>query len=185
MKKYGLLKYLPNSYYNDIFHIPYKDYLDRGIKIIFFDLDNTIADYETHSPDELVLDLFNKLKKNGFTLFILSNNHKKRVFNFGSALDSTSFHSLAKPFKNRINKYIHKYNINKDEVLWIGDQIVTDIALSNKLGILSILVDPINPKTEKWYTKINRFFERILVNRINKNYNDEFIELGLNKRWKK
>ena len=62
---------------------------------------------------------------------------------------------------------------------------MTDIVLSNKLGILSVLVDPINPKTEKWYTKINRFFERLILRRINKMHSNEFIELGLNKRWKK
>ena len=92
------------------------------------------------------------------------------------------FTHVRKPFTFKIKKYLKESNYNVENILFVGDQIVTDIKFSRKLGIYAILVDPINRSTERWYTKINRFFENIRLNQIKKELPSEFIELGLDKR---
>ena len=52
----------------------------------------------------------------------------------------------------------------------IGDQILTDIIGANRLGIKSILVNPIKRKTDHVFTRINRKLEKYIINKIIKKY---------------
>ncbi len=43
----------------------------------------------------------------------------------------------------------------------VGDQLITDIQAGNLAGVGSVLVRPL-VTTDKWNTRINRFFEKII-----------------------
>ena len=43
----------------------------------------------------------------------------------------------------------------------VGDQLITDIQAGNLAGVESVLVKPLI-QTDKWNTRINRFFEKII-----------------------
>ena len=60
--------------------------------------------------------------------------------------------------------------LKKNEIAIIGDQIQSDIKLANSCGIRSILVNPIDVKTDTFFTKFNRFFEMRFLQYIKKNY---------------
>ena len=62
---------------------------------------------------------------------------------------------------------LEKLGFDLNEVIFLGDQLVTDIACANNLGIDSILVKTIDFKTQKWYTKINRIREKKIIKKIN------------------
>ena len=183
MRRKKLLKYLPYEYKKSISDIDYLNLKTLGYDTIFFDLDNTIADYETHSPTSVAIDLFKIIKDLGFKIYILTNNTKKRIRKFESELGIKCFESLRKPFTSKLKRRIREHNIETSHVIWIGDQVVTDVRCAYTFNIDSILVDPIKPSTEKWYTKINRFFERRLMKKIKKNYPLEYNKLGLDERY--
>jgi predicted HAD superfamily phosphohydrolase YqeG len=52
---------------------------------------------------------------------------------------------------------------------------MTDVYGAKRSGLDIILVQPVKIKTEKWYTKVNRFLEKKVLNRI-KNINHEMYE---------
>ena len=56
----------------------------------------------------------------------------------------------------------------------IGDQLMTDILGSNRMGLDGILVKAIKRKTEKWYTKLNRRRENNVMKKIKKLYLDKY-----------
>jgi predicted HAD superfamily phosphohydrolase YqeG len=66
--------------------------------------------------------------------------------------------------------------------LVIGDQLVTDVLGANRLGGYSILVNPIERKTEKWYTRMNRRLERRMLDKIARKAPERFAALGLKER---
>ena len=49
----------------------------------------------------------------------------------------------------------------------VGDQLLTDVLGANRLGITTILVNPISTNDFK-ITKFNRFTERIIINHFTK-----------------
>lgn len=154
----------PNIYQKDVFSINYDKLLKQNIKNLLFDIDNTIAAGNTKLPSQEIIELFNKLKEQGFNIFIITNALKKRANRFKEALNIKTYHFSMKPHPRNYIKLIKENNLKIEECAGIGDQIYTDIKGANKLGILSILVDPIS-KHEFITTKINRIKENKLINK--------------------
>ena len=51
--------------------------------------------------------------------------------------------------------------LKKDQVMMVGDQLITDIQAGNLAGVESVLVKPL-VETDKWNTRINRFLEKFI-----------------------
>lgn len=152
-----LMKYVPKMYRKSIFDIPYNKLEKNNIKCLLFDLDNTLGGIDEEYPNDKVIKLINDLKKR-FHVFIVSNNNGSRIVKYKNSLDCDAVGKALKPFTRGIRKISKKYNFKKDEMVIIGDQLVTDIYAGTRFGIMTILVDPIKEK-DLWVTKINRVFE--------------------------
>ena len=154
----------PKSYYKSIFDVNYEYLKKKKIKVIIFDLDNTIITVSEEVPNDKVKDLFKKLSKD-FKIFIASNNKKERVRRIGKHMDVHSFYSVVKPTKKLRKLLLKKYDVKMDEVAIIGDQVVTDIFMGNRLNMYTILVDPLGEKDLK-ITYFNRWLEKKIMKRI-------------------
>ena len=160
-------KYLPTFLSMSIYDIDFDTLYAKGKKVILFDLDNTIASYEEVKPNSKQLMLNEKLTKMGYKIYIISNNRIKRVKEFVETFKVNGYLTLArKPFTKRVCAFIKKNNLNKDEIVMIGDQLLTDIVCANKIGVTNILVKSISRKTERWYTRINRLREEKVLKKI-------------------
>ena len=154
-------KFKPCMYCKSIFDINYELLKKKGISVLIFDLDNTIMTVDEEVPSDKVKDLFNKLNKD-FKIFIASNNVKERVRRIGKYMNVHAFYSVVKPTKKIKKLLLHKYDVWMDKVAIIGDQIVTDIFMGNRLHMLTILVDPLGEKDLK-VTYFNRWLERRIM----------------------
>lgn len=153
-------KFMPDAYKKNIYEINYKKLKEKGIKYLFFDLDNTLIPYTESIPTEDNIKLFKKLKKDGFKCFLFSNSHGERLKPFKDALDIDIYTSSMKPLKKNYKKVLLKYK--KEECAFIGDQLMTDVLGAKRQGFYVILVDRIFKK-EPIYTKFWRFFERFIL----------------------
>ena len=151
----------PGMYYRDIFSIDYDVLKKKGIKVLIFDSDNTIITYDDVLPNEKVLKLFQKLSVD-FKIFLVSNNSKERVLKISNYLNIDGFYKVNKPSKKIKKLLLDKYDIPIDSVSIIGDQIVTDVFMGNRLKMYTILVDPLGKRDLK-RTYFNRFLERIIM----------------------
>jgi len=158
-------KYIPDIYQKSIYTINYEKLIDRGIKCLLFDLDNTISPIGVKSPTKKVKDLFNDLKEMGFKVIIFSNSGTKRLEPFKEELKVEVHPNSKKPFKRSFLKIMDKYEFKDSEVAIIGDQFLTDILGGNKVGITTILVNPIGKK-DFFVTKFNRLCEKCIMNKL-------------------
>ena len=158
----GIFK--PNMYYKSIFDVDYQKLKNKNIKVLIFDSDNTIITYDEDLPSDKVKELIMKLSKD-FKIFIASNNKKERVRKIGKHMNVHAFYSVVKPTKKLRKLLLKKFDVLMDEVAIIGDQIVTDIFMGNRLHMWTILVDPLGEKDLK-ITYFNRFLEGIIMKRI-------------------
>lgn len=155
-------KYVPDMYAQSIYRINYEKLVNLGIKIVIFDLDNTIVPVDEVKPRPETKELMYKIKELGIRPILMSNSGKKRVEPFRNELEIDSCASACKPFKKNYIKIMETYRVKKEEVACVGDQLLTDIGGANKMGMTSILINPIS-KTDRFTTKINRIFERIIM----------------------
>lgn len=159
-----MINKVPHYFYENIYKIDYKNLQDKGVKTLFFDLDNTLIPYDVpHFPNELI-NFLKELEKD-FTVLIITNNNYKRTQI--AVEDKFLFLASAKkPFKKGYNRGLDLTKSKANQVCAIGDQLMTDVIGAHKMGFISILVNPIDPESEGIPTKINRFRESRLLKRI-------------------
>ncbi len=154
----------PMMYQKNIYTIDYNKLKQKKIEMLIFDLDNTLLKVGNELPDNETIELFKRLKKD-FKIVIASNNIQKKVGKIAEILGCDYLYSLMKPTK-RIKKFIDKkYNIDYAKIAIIGDQVMTDIFVGNRIGLFTVLVDPLGQKDYK-ITFLNRYIEKRIMNKI-------------------
>ena len=166
---YRLKKYIPFAKAKSIYDIDVSFFLKLKIKYLFLDLDNTLDSYKNKEPSQRAIELKNLMEENGIKIYIISNNTGKRVQNYASLLGVSYLDSVRKPFTYKIKKFMKENKISCDDVIFVGDQLLTDIAMSNKTGIKSIYVDKL-VKEDQITTRLNRIFERSIRRRLEKKH---------------
>lgn len=157
--------YVPDMYQKSIYAIDYQKLYSRGIKCLLFDLDNTLVPVKMKTPSKKIKTLFNELKEKGFKIIIFSNSKKNRLKPFKDELEVDCAASARKPFKKKFLRVLDEYGYQINEVAIIGDQMLTDVVGGNKIGITTILVNPVGKK-DLFFTKFNRVIERRIMKRL-------------------
>jgi len=158
------MNFKSNFFYNTVYDIDYSLLKSKGIKALLFDIDNTLVCYDAPYPDEKLFALFDKLKEDGFKLYLLSNNNKERVKIFSEKANLPYRGRALKPLKLNIKRAMKVLSTDKKTTALIGDQLFTDVWGANRAGITSILVNPISDKEDRFVA-----FKRHLEKLINKN----------------
>lgn len=157
-----LKTFLPNEYVKTIFDITPEFLQERNIKGIITDLDNTLVEWNRPLATPKVKKWFETMKKHGIRIVIVSNNHKKRVYEFAHPLGIPFVYKAQKPRGKSFRKALHLLKLPKEEVVVIGDQLLTDIFGGNRYGLFTILVVPVT-QSDGWITKFNRMIERRIL----------------------
>lgn len=151
----------PKYTIKSIYNLDPEQLKQMQIKAVFSDLDNTLLAWNKFETAEEMNKLNQILAKNNIELVVISNNNAQRV---GKVLDPYGIHFVAKarkPLPFAINRQRQKMGLTKNEVMMVGDQLITDMQAGNLAGVETVLVEPL-VKTDKWNTRINRFFEKII-----------------------
>ncbi|MBE0700678.1 MAG: YqeG family HAD IIIA-type phosphatase [Acholeplasmataceae bacterium] len=168
-------KCIPDAYYASIFEIRYETLKKQGITSLFFDLDNTIIGYDEDVLSEKHVAFFKNLQKE-FNLLVISNTSYKRVSSALMNLDVPFVWHAAKPLKFGFRKGLKILQAKKENVLVIGDQLMTDIYGSKRMGFKAFLVAAVKRKSDRKLTKINRRIEKRILEKIKKKMPDVYEE---------
>lgn len=159
--------FVPDMYQKSIYTIDYEKLFKDGIRCLLFDLDNTCVPFVEKKPSKKLKDLFDGLKDMGFKVIIFSNASKKRLEPFKNGLVVDCSYSSKKPSKRKFLKVLKMFNYDLSETAIIGDQLFTDIFGGNRVGIKTILVNPMSNK-DLFVTRIIRILERRQYKKLGK-----------------
>lgn len=151
-------KFFPSEMADSVYHIDYDKFLEMGIKGVIFDIDNTLATFDTPKPCPKVLELFGDLSKKGFSIGFLSNNKKERVETFCEDLPYPYIWRAKKPNLKGLNKLLSDLQLSEKNVILVGDQIFTDCWIGRRSGVYTILTKPIAVRDE-WQVMFKRIPE--------------------------
>ena len=141
--------YKPTWMVDAIYKITPSQLKAQGIKGILTDLDNTLIAWNNPDGTEELKNWLLEMKNAGIPV----------VAPFGLKY----VHRALKPFSRGIKQGYQQLGLKKEEVVMIGDQIMTDVRGANRAGVRSILVKPVIP-TDSWKTQFNRAAERKIMN---------------------
>lgn len=156
--------FMPNYYFSSISQIDMEFLKELNIKALILDIDNTLVPYSLKTADEKAENFINSILQNGIKICFVSNNKKDRVTEFNKQFSLPAIHRSAKPLRINYYRAMKMMNAKKENTAVIGDQIFTDIYGGNKIGLTTILVDPIDKKNDK--VKLKRKLETRILKRL-------------------
>lgn len=148
-----------------ILDVPLDVLKSRGIDSLIVDVDNTVTEWQGWDVEESARDWFLHVKAQGFKACLVSNNNSgERIAKIAARLGIPSIHKAAKPSRAAFRRALRLLNSSAKKTAVIGDQVFTDVLGGNRMGMLTILVDPISPR-EFIGTKLMRLLEKLLSKR--------------------
>ena len=141
IKENDMLKnFFPYECVKSVFDIDYKKLYDLGYRGILFDIDNTLVLHGEDSTPEID-QLFRYIHSIGLKTFLLSNNNIERIERFTRNIDTLYIPEADKPQPLNYRKAVEMLELKISEVVFVGDQLFTDIRGANRCGMANILVD--------------------------------------------
>lgn len=123
-------------------------------------MDGTLAPENERGGSE-VREWIKEMLNIGVSIIVVSNNKQGRVEDFIEIEKINGFGDCNKPMINKIRKMSGIKDKGNKEILFLGDQLFTDILCGKRMGVRTAIVKPI-PGKETWKTKIKRRPERML-----------------------
>ncbi|AMV61357.1 Hydrolase, HAD subfamily IIIA [Pediococcus damnosus] len=162
-------KFKPTWQVKRIYSLTPEELRKAGIKAVLTDLDNTLIAWDNPEGTSELKRWIAEMRTAKIPVVVVSNNSRPRVKRALSHIELPFVSRSLKPFGYGIHRALKKLNLNADEVVMVGDQLLTDIWAANMAGTKSILVKPLL-NSDAWNTKINRFFEYFIKKRLVKKY---------------
>lgn len=153
--------FFPDAYMDSAYSIDFEGLYDEGYRGLIFDIDNTLVPHGAPA-DERAEKLFERLKELGYGCCLLSNNQKDRVSSFNEKVNVDFIEDARKPSRRNYLEAMKRLGTDKDNTIFIGDQLFTDVWGAKRTGIRNILVKPIDPR-EEIQIVLKRYLEKIVL----------------------
>ncbi len=142
-----LKRFYPKFYCESTYRINFEQLYTDGYRGVIFDIDNTLVPHDAPA-DARAEALFSHLKELGFSCMLLSNNRASRVEEFNKNIGVDYIEKASKPKPGKYIEAMERMGTNKQNTIFVGDQIFTDILGANNAGIPAIMVRWIDPHEE-------------------------------------
>lgn len=155
----------PEQYAESAAQVDYEALRQKDVRLLMFDVDNTLETYNTTLPSRETRQWVRQLKKQGFQIVLVSNGAEKRVERFAASLGVSYVYRALKPLPVGIRKALDTAGCRPMNAALIGDQIFTDVLGANWAGVHAILTKPLSTVDDEWITRIKRGLERKVIAR--------------------
>ena len=158
--------FYPDRIEESVYNIDFEKLYNNGKRGILFDIDNTLVMHGADA-DKAAEDLFGRLHLLGFKTCLISNNDEERVKRFNKNIGTNYVYKAGKPNSKGYIRGMELMGTDKENTIFIGDQLFTDIYGAKKCGIDNIYVNRISDKEEVQIV-LKRKLERIVFHAYRK-----------------
>lgn len=153
-------KFKPDFISTSSYTIDYEKLYAEGIRGVIFDIDNTLVAHDAPSNEEAD-ELLKKLDSIGLKVFLLSNNDEDRVKLFLADKKIDYIYKARKPETANYYKALEIMKLEKNQVVAVGDQLLTDCMGAKNSGIVFYRVGILDPN-EPVHIRFKRAIEKII-----------------------
>lgn len=164
--------FYPDECIESVYEADFNKYWEKGIRGVIFDVDNTLVMHDEPATKRAI-DLMQKLEDLGFHVVLMSNNKEARVKSFFEQVKADAYiFKAGKPSRKSYVKAMQIMKTNREDTIFFGDQLFTDVWGAKRAKVHGILVKPIAPK-EEIQIVLKRKLERIVLYFYRKGLKDE------------
>ena len=131
------------------------------INSVLLDLDCTLKRYRETDVRPEVAHWLDALKAGGIGCCIVSNGRSNRIKHFADKLGLPFVANALKPLPMGVHWAMVKMGFRPEHTAMVGDQVFADVLAGRWAGVKCILVRPLHPEEEPWFTRIKRTPERL------------------------
>jgi HAD superfamily phosphatase (TIGR01668 family) len=160
---------LPRQTVRTIYDIDLEELKRSGIRGIMTDLDNTLVGSKVPLATPELGIWLESVREHGMQVVVVSNNKEARVRAFAEPLKLPYVFRARKPLNAAFTRALRMMSLRPQEAAIVGDQMMTDVLGGNRLGLFTILVEPIAAAEDGWVTRhVNRNLERAFLSKLRK-----------------
>ena len=137
-----------------------------GLQSLLLDADCTLKRYRSEECAPGVAEWLDTLRQAGIGLCLVSNGLGDRIALFAAAVGLPFVAKAMKPLPMGCRRAMRKMCFRRESTAMVGDQVFADIMAGRLAGLTTILVDPIHPEEEPWFTRLKRTGRTLGVGKI-------------------
>ncbi len=130
------------------------------------DVDCTLKRYRADRITPEAAAWLEALRVAGIGVCLVSNGAERRIGRLAEQLDLPFVAQALKPLPIGCRKALRKTGFDRARTAVVGDQLFADVWAGRLAGLTTILVEPIHPEEEPWFTRVKRPLERWLLGRF-------------------
>lgn len=134
-----------------------------GLDALLLDVDCTLKRYRATEVADDVRRWIDALRGAGIKLCLVSNGKPGRIGAFARQLELPFVGLACKPLPRGCRQALDLLGVPAARAAMVGDQMFADLLAGKLSGLYCILVRPIHPEDEPWFTQFKRPFERWIL----------------------
>ena len=139
-------RFVPDEVLPSVLDIDLSSLKRRKIKGLLIDLDNTLVGWGESHMEPGFAAWIKQAREAGFEVSLVSNAMPDRVDAFASELDIPQVSKAMKPLRRAFCRALRVLGLETHEAAVIGDQLFTDVYGGNRLGLYTILINPLSTR---------------------------------------
>ena len=137
-----------------------------GLDALLLDVDCTLKRYRADSLEPEIVAWLDRLRSAGIGLCLVSNGRRRRLCRLAESLGLPLISGACKPLPWGCRKALRRSGFDPRRTAMVGDQLLADVIAGRLAGLSCILVRPIQPEEEPWFTRLKRPLEQFLLRRL-------------------
>jgi HAD superfamily phosphatase (TIGR01668 family) len=112
------------------------------LKGLVLDVDETLVPWQEKEVSAELLAWVNRIKSIADVWLVSNNLSKSRISAIASSVDLPYIFGAGKPSRRKLRQAVKAMNLPVEKVAMVGDRLFTDVLAGNRLGMFTILVEP-------------------------------------------
>ncbi|ANV83890.1 hydrolase [Picosynechococcus sp. PCC 7003] len=112
------------------------------LKGLILDVDDTLVSMRQSYASDDVLQWVTQVRRVADIWLVSNNLSQKRIGRIAESLELPYLFGAKKPSRKKLRRAMDAMDLRPQEVAMVGDRLFTDVLAGNRLGLFTILVEP-------------------------------------------
>lgn len=124
-----------------------------NVKGLILDVDDTLVPFCQAETHPALITWMDEIKRLGAVWLVSNNINVHRIKRIANLLDVPYITSAAKPSRRKLQQALEAIDLPANQVAMVGDRLFTDVLAGNRLGLFTILVEPMPAQDQPYPNK--------------------------------